>query len=320
MRARLAGGVRPLRQRLQRVPVAGTALAVQKRYSEDSAGFLAAGMTYYGFLSLFPLLLLALSGLGYVLASRPDAQIEWTQRISESLPGLGALVGDNLSSLVEHRRGAGIIGLAGLVWSGRGVVSAASHGLARVFRLDEKANFFIKQAWMIGSLLGLGVLALAATAIGTTAGGLRADGFTPLIRVGGTVLTLALDFTLFLVAYRVLAMRRGPSARLLWPGALLAAVGWTALKLAGGWYATRTVANAEAVYGTFAGTIGVLVLLYLASQLFMYGVELNAVLIESGGARHAVTQADRVASRDRRPAVDAHDRQGDRRRLRHAHP
>ena len=67
------------------------------------------------------------------------------------------------------------------------------------------------------------------------------------------------------------------------PGAVFAAVGWTLLKIFGTWYATWTVEGSESVYGTFAATIGVLVILYLAARLFVYGAELNAVLIEERG-------------------------------------
>jgi hypothetical protein len=64
---------------------------------------------------------------------------------------------------------------------------------------------------------------------------------------------------------------------------VVAAVGWTVLKLLGTWYVTRVVGNATAVYGTFGTVVGVLALLYLASRVFLYGAELNAVLLEQRG-------------------------------------
>lgn len=261
--------------------VLGTAMAVRKRYSEDSAGFVAAGITYYAFLSLFPLMLLALAGFGYALAAHPEAQAELTQRVSSTIPGLGETVGRNVATVVRHRAGAGIVGLAGLVWSGRGVAAAASHGLARVFRFEERAGFVVKQVWLVASLAALGVLALASASAGAAVASVRLGVMTVGLRIAGTAVTIALDFALFLAAYRLLTLRHGPDVRQLWPGALFSAAGWTALKVGGGWYAARTVAHAEAVYGTFAATVGVLVLLSLASQLFMYGAELNAVLIAS---------------------------------------
>jgi uncharacterized BrkB/YihY/UPF0761 family membrane protein len=102
------------------------------------------------------------------------------------------------------------------------------------------------------------------------------------ILLGGAaiVLGLALDFVLFMLSYRLLTQRRGPPFGKLWVGAAFAAVGWTVLKIAGSWYATRVVTGATAVYGTFAAVVGVLVLLHLAARVLLYGAEINAVLIE----------------------------------------
>jgi hypothetical protein len=96
------------------------------------------------------------------------------------------------------------------------------------------------------------------------------------------VVAVGLDLVLFLVAYRALLRRRHRWRDLL-PGAIFGAIGWTLLKLVGTWYATVTVERSETVYGAFAATVGVLVLLYLAGRVFVYGAELNAVLIEERG-------------------------------------
>src|SRR5207247_10512709 len=96
------------------------------------------------------------------------------------------------------------------------------------------------------------------------------------------VVAYGLDVVLVLVSYRVLTAGWGPPFSKLWPGALLAAGGWTALKVAGAWYASRTVAHASQVYGTFGAVVGALTLLYLASRLFLYGAELHVVLNGAG--------------------------------------
>jgi uncharacterized BrkB/YihY/UPF0761 family membrane protein len=81
----------------------------------------------------------------------------------------------------------------------------------------------------------------------------------------------------------LLTQRRGPPFGKLWVGATFAAVGWTVLKLAGGWYAERVVGGATAVYGTFAAVVGALAILHLSARLLLYGAEINAVLIEEKG-------------------------------------
>lgn len=278
------------------------ARAVHRRYGEDSASYLASAVAYHAFLSLFPLMLLGLSVLGFLLAEDPTAQAEWIDRLSQSVPGLQDLIGDSLRAVVNQRAGAGLIGLIGLAWTGIGVVGAAGHALGKVFRVPENGSFLRKKLWSIGSLVTLGLLALVATGLTGLATGLDVEGAVGLlIAIGAGALGFVLDFGVFLIGYRILVQRRGPAFSRLWKGALFAAAGWMVLKLIGAWLVGRVVGNAAAVYGSFAAVIGVLFLLHLGSRLFLYGAELNAVLIEeelSGDGPLKVTPAERALARD----------------------
>jgi len=264
-------------------PIVRQAVRMNERYSEDGGGYLAAAIAFYGFLSLFPLILLALSVIGFLLAARPELQAEMQDAVSAAIPGIRSLVGQNLERIAEVRAGSGIIGLAGLVWTGSGVVGAGRHAVRRVFREGPHARGLAARAWVLGVTVGLGLLALTATALAAMVVSLDAEGpLGVVLRVGGPVVVFGLDLGLFLLTYRVLA-RSGISFRRLLPGALFAAIGWTILKLVGTWYATSTVERSGSLYGPFAATVGVLVILYLAARLFVYGAELNAVLIEEKG-------------------------------------
>jgi membrane protein len=257
------------------------ASAVQRRYGEDSAGYLASAVAYHAFLSLFPLLLLGLAVVGFLLANDARAQAEWVDRLSRSVPGLRELIGDSLRAVVKQRTGAGLIALIGLAWTGIGVVEAAGHALGRVFRVPDHGSFVRKKLWSIGSLVTLGLLALIGIGLTGMGAGLNFGGAVGLVlAIAAMVLGFVMDFAVFLLGYRILVQRRGPPFRRLWKGALLAAVGWTALKLIGAWLVGRVVTNAAAVYGSFGAVIGVLFLLHLGSRLFLYGAELNAVFIE----------------------------------------
>jgi membrane protein len=274
------------------------ASAVHRRYGEDSAGYLASAVAYHAFLSLFPLMLLGLAVVGFLLANDAPAQADWVDRLSRSVPGLQELIGDSLRAVVRQRAGAGLVALIGLAWTGIGVVEAAGHALGRVFRVLDHGSFLRKKLWSIGSLLTLGLLALTATGLtGLAAGSNLEGGGGAVLAVTAMVLGFGLDFAVFLLGYRILVQRRGPPFRRLWKGALLAAVGWTALKLIGAWLVGRVVTNAAAVYGSFGAVIGVLFLLHLGSRLFLYGAEINAVFIEeelgSDGAS-TVTPAERT--------------------------
>ncbi len=267
-------------------PIVGFALAVQRRYGEDRAGYLAAAVTYYAFLSLFPLLLLAFSVIGFLLAGDPEAQEELVSTLAEAVPGLESVLGDNIEALVDARAATGIIGLLGLLWTGLGATEAAGYALGRVFRLPPLGSLLRRKLWAVGTTVGLGLLALLALGVVAAVGNLPVKGVGgALLRAFGPLVGLGLDLALFLIAYRLLTQRRGPPLAALWKGALFAALGWTALKIVGTWYVARTVSESTAVYGTFAGAVGILLLLYLAARLLLYGAEVSAVAMERAGGR-----------------------------------
>jgi membrane protein len=266
---------------LKERPLVRRAMAVMQRFSEDDGNNMAAAIAYYGFLSLFPLLLLALSFIGFVLAGDIRGQSEWVERLSEGIPGLGQIIGQNIRAVVEARGAVGLIALVGLAWTGAGIVTAAGTALNRIFRVHGYGSFVKQNLWRFGSLAALGSLGLFSLAITGSVGAIEATGvLSVLLGVAAVLVGLALDFGLFMLAYRLLTQRRGPPFGKLWVGSVFAAVGWTVLKLAGSWYATRVVTGATAVYGTFAAVVGALVLLHLSARVLLYGAEINAVLIE----------------------------------------
>jgi inner membrane protein YhjD len=274
-------GIRRGIDAFQRRPAIAFVLRVQKRMGDDGGGNLAAGLTYFAFLSIFPLLLVAASVLGFALANDPAAQARVANKLAGSIPGLGRLLADNVKALVDARGAAGVVGVLGALWSGTALARASSFSLSRISRKPEQGTFLQTQLWAIGSTVGLGALALVATAAGAA---LPAAAFSnaagAALGVLGVAAGLALDLILFTVCYRVLNRSESPPLRQLWRGALIPAVGWTALKYLGTWYAARTVKGSTAVFGAFASVVGILVILYLVSRLFIYGAELNAVLRE----------------------------------------
>ena len=256
-------------------------LTVQKRFGEDGGGNLAASLTYFAFLSLFPLMLVAASIIGFVLVDDPAGQARLANKLAGSIPGLGNLLADNVEALVDARNTAGVVGVIGALWSGTALARASSFALSRVTRKPENGNFIKTQLWASGSTIGLGALALIATGAGAA---LPAVAFSSAagaaLGILGVVASFVLDLTLFTVCYRVLNRSLARPITHSWRGALIPAVGWTALKYLGSWYAARTVSGSTAVFGAFASVVGILVILYLVSRLFIYGAEVNAVLRE----------------------------------------
>lgn len=275
-----------MKERLASVPVLGTALAVQRRYVADAGDPLAAAIAFFGFLSLFPLLLLGVSVAGFVLEDPAD-QLAVAETITGSIPGFEQTVSDEdsqvselLAGVVNQRGTIGVIGLVTLLLTGLRVINAAMAATRVVFRGAVLTGVKAKLRQLL-ALLGLGLLAIA----GATASSIAGTGLGQLPSQVAVLISVAvtyvLDVGLFLGAYTLLAPSVPLRVRDRVPGALLAAAGWTGLKVAGAAWVGSQIANANALYGALGSVIALLLLFYLAGRLFMYGAVLSAVRFEA---------------------------------------
>lgn len=272
---------------LKEHPAVAIPLRVQERYKQDAADQLAAAIGFFSFLSLVPLLLLAVAAAGFVY-SEPDDQARIALALTDALPGFGATVqaGDPdegvsalISTVVDQRGTVGLIGLVTLLLAGLRVIASAMAATRVVFRgrVVKGLGGWVRK---LISLPALGFVALLAVA-GSALVGIEFELVPRLVTVvGGFLVSFGLDLVLFLVAYRVLSTTTSMQWRQLLPGAVLAAVGWSALKVFGATWVSNQVANANALYGTLGGVIALLLLFYLAGRLYLYGAELSAVLVE----------------------------------------
>lgn len=267
--------LRPVRafDRLQRrVPALGFPLAVMKKFSDDQAGNLAALIAYYGFFSIFPLLLLLVTTLGYVLAGNRDLY----DTIVDSTFGQFPVIGEDIQ--IGALRGdtiALVVGVVGALWAGLGVTLAAQRAMDRVWDIPhrERRNFIAARGRGLLVLVSLGGLNVAITAgVGAIVGGLGSFG----VRASGFSLTLILDVALFWASFRLLTSKEVPT-RDLWVGIVLAAIGWAVLQTVGAIYVDRVVSRASATYGFFAIVIGLLSWLYIGGQILLYAAEANVV-------------------------------------------
>lgn len=274
---------------------AGFPYAVVRKYGDDQAGYLAALVAYYGFFSVFPLMLVFVSVLGIVLANDPELQA----RIIDSALAQFPIVGPTIAAEVDAITGntvALVIGLVAALWAGLGVVQAGQNAMNRVWDVPRKdwPNFLLSRLRSLLMLIVLAALVLASTFLSGLATVAGASG--PIGRIWQLVPSFGLNVLLFLLVYRVLT-RLDLRWRDVLPGALVAAALWTLLQSLGGWYVSHTVTNATNVYGTFAIVIGLLVWIYLGAQITLYCAEINVVRLRRLWPRSLVqppfTDADR---------------------------
>ena len=220
--------------------VLGFPYAVVKKYGDDAGGREAALITYYGFLSIFPLLLLGVAVLSLVLASHPD--------LRERL--IAAVVPQVLRSTVEHSLATLptstiplVAGLIGLLFSGTGVVFSVYQTLNHVAAVPHRfrAGFvsrYVRVLVMLVTLL-LGGLAVGALTVVATA----LPGQPGVQRAGAALGSALVVFAVLLLAARLLLVRPAP-VRALWPGALLGAAVVTVLLNVGAPLLARLVTKA----------------------------------------------------------------------------
>jgi membrane protein len=182
-------------------------------------------IAYWSFFSIFPLLLLFSTILGFVLAGHPSVEHSLLHSALKQFP----IVGSDLTSL--HGSGAGLsIGIIGTIWSGLGVTVAAQNAFNRVYAVPhyQQPDFFTSRWRGLKFLAAAGVLQILSTvASGVVTGGLGGVWVT----IGGIAVSLALNLVLFSVVFRVFVPDVVPSSEL-WPGVVLAAVGLDAIEQA----------------------------------------------------------------------------------------
>ena len=260
--------------RLQREHgVLGFPYAVIKKYGDDAGGRQAALITYYGFLSIFPLLLLGVAVLSRVLADHPDLR---RRLIDEIVPkALRPTIEHSLATLPTSTIPF-VVGLVSLLLAGTGVVFSAYQTLNHVAAVRHRrrlsyfaryARVFAVLATVMAGALAVGTLTVVATALPGERGVERAAA------VAGSALVV---FGVLLLGAKLLLARPAP-VRVLWPGAVLGAAAVTVVLNAGAPLLARLVIKAGPVYGSFATVAGMFALLYLIGRALVYAAEVAAV-------------------------------------------
>jgi membrane protein len=256
-------------------PWVGFPLAVIYKYFDDFGSYLAALLTYYGFVSLFPLLLLLSTILGFVLSGDPRLQHEVLTSALQQFP----VIGGDLAR--PKRLGGGpvglVVGIAGSLYGGLGVAQAFQYASNTVWGVprNNRPNPF-KARGRSGILLasaGLAVLSTTALSIGG-GGGAGALG------TAGKSLALAASVAIN-IATAIFAFRFAPARRIfvrdVVPGAVASAVIWQLLQSFGVVYVRHVVEHASATNAVFALVLGLLAFLYIAATAVLLSMEINVV-------------------------------------------
>jgi YihY family inner membrane protein len=262
----------------QRRPAAGFPLAVAYKFADDQGNYLAALITYYAFLAVFPLMLLASSILGFVLQGNKELQ----QQILDSALRQFPIIGDQLGR-PEGLTGSATavaIGVIGLLYGAMGVAQATQNAMNIVWAVPRhrRPNPLTARvrSLLLLAIAGLGILGTTVmTALGSSA-----DAFSAKIGIGVRLLvwmlSVALNASIFAVLFQLATTQRHKFTDSL-PGALCAAILWQLLQLIGAAYVGHVIRDANATNGVFALVLGLIAWIYLGAVTVVLGVEINVV-------------------------------------------
>ena len=269
-------------------------LAVLKKYGDDQAGNLAANMAYYAFLSIFPLLLVFVTVLGFALRGNPELY----QRLRNSALIEFPVIGDSLRFEGLHGSWWALgVGVAISLWGARGVASATMTALNTVWNVPyhQRPGFGPALARSFGLLVTLGLTVLVT---GTLSGVGGAGSLGLAARVGALLLSATVNVGLFLLAFR-LATARVVKTRDMLLSAVLSAVLWQVLLAVGALLVAHQIRHAQSLYGAFGTVLGLLGWLQLQARITLYAVEADVVrergLWPRSVAPPPLTGADRKA-------------------------
>jgi membrane protein len=256
----------------------------------------AGAMAYFAVLSIVNLLVLGVVALTFVVGKGAARQFV-IDRVVQTLPLAGPDVGRLIDRAAEARGSVTVIGLVLLTWSALGVFGALSGGISRVFTGTPRRPFWKERLIGLALLGATGVIAIASVALGfitqlaesSVSSRVTLPDTGPIFTILGLIISAFLVFVSFLVVYRVVPTRPLPLRDAV-PGALVATLLWTILRLGFTFYATR-VAKYDTLFGPIGTAISLLVFLYFSSVVLLLGAEV---------ARASAQELDP----DRRPAED----------------
>lgn len=285
------------------VPLSGwkeVALRTWKEASKDNVGLVAAGVAFYGFLALVPLLGAIVITYGFI--AEAQTVVSHFQALTKVLPAqVATLIGDMLLSAVQSsggKKGLGLVlALVIALWGARNAAGSIVTALNIAYEEEEKRGFL--KVTLISLAMTLGAVLVALLAIGATTllGALHhlfpETGPVAIIlwKVVSYVLLAAAAAAAIATLYRYAPSREKAKWTWITPGSLFASLAWLLLTLAFGFYVTN-FGNYDKTYGSLGAIVVLLTWMYLSAYVLLFGAELNSEL-EHQTARDTTPGAER---------------------------
>jgi YihY family inner membrane protein len=257
-------------------------------FRRHQSGRNASVLAYWGFLSVFPLLLAATTILGFVLEGDEKLRADIVDSALSQIPVVGSTIEENAGAL-EGNTWALVIGLVTALWASTRAFLGVQAAFDDVWEVDvdDRANAAVKRLRALIGLLAIGLAQIGTVVLSALAGAAEIPAISRVLIVAGA---LVINFAVVVTMYRYLTAADVTWATL-WPGASFAGVLFTVLQFVGTVYVSRMIADASEIYGAFASMLALMSWFSLHALVSLYGLELNAALARQREQQHGLTEA-----------------------------
>ena len=254
-----------------------------KSFTDKQAAQASAGLAFYTFFSIFPLMLVFIAVGSYFLDSHQVFNTV-TQFIQQALPISRQVINENLEEILEERGTAGIISVLTLLWSASGMFTSLAYNINLAWPRAARRNFLQSRLvglWMIVGLIALIILSLILSWLTARLPFMHIENTSPLdvvlLRVISAIGSWLMVFLVFLTLYRWIPTLRVRWDSTMW-GALIASLAWKAVIAGFGWYLGSGLGQYQLVYGSLGAIVAFLVLIYIISLITLFGAHLSAAI------------------------------------------
>jgi membrane protein len=267
-------------QAQRRFPPVAFPLGVIYKFFDDQGNYLAAIVTYYAFIAIFPLMLLGSSILGFFLDGNPKLQ----EQLLDSALGQFPIIGDQLGrpESIQGSTTGVIIGSIVALYGAMGLGQAIQNTLNTAWSVprNSRPNPFLLRLRSLVLLATAGLLVLALSVVSTLGANTQVfgDGLNQTLRWLITIATVLLIGTVLTLLFRLATARDHP-LRSAAPGAFALAIMWQIAQWVGAVYVTNVITEAQGMNKTFATVLGLIAFIYLIAVMGVLGIEVNVVLV-----------------------------------------
>ena len=270
------------RSRLANHPLVLLVARVFQDVNRDDGTHMAAGVAYYTFIALFPLMLGLLALGGAILGSAETIEQELLDFVSDYVPGSESFVSSNVDAVVRYSAPLGIVAILGLFWTASAGFGAVTRSVNRAWGVRKDRPFYISKPRQMLMGLSLGPLFLASMALHSAVTflsnvriemlGWEATWPSGAVNFALRLVSWAITLFIFMVLYKFLPNCK-THWRYIWPGALAAAGLFVVAQGLFLWY-LKNFASYDQVYGPLTSVIVLLFWAFVSAFILIIGAEI----------------------------------------------